>query len=224
LSEEFINFYNREFRSQQTVTVGRQDVYGIDFFLQQKLVKDIYGTISFSRMWTKFNDPRIGKEGNTFPSDNDFPYVFTIITGKRFTDLRSDLNRLPFYLKYPSYILPFSDDMEISFRWRYATGKPFTPQEFVSNEQHREGLIKWSKGSWIPTDRINSERYPDYQRLDIAFNSRYNFSNWNLVVYLSIQNLYNRKNIAFYQYNSDGTRENVYQFAILPVIGIVVEL
>ena len=223
LSDEFIHFNNREYRSQRILTIGKQNVYGIDFLMQQKLVADIYGTFSFSRMWTKYFDPRIGKEGNSFPSDNDFPYVLTVIAGKRFTGLRNDLNQLPFYIKYPSYILPFSNDMEISFRWRYATGKPFTPQEFVLTEQHREGAIKWSKGSWIPSDKINSERYPDYQRLDIAFNSRYNFSNWNLVVYLSIENLYNRKNIAFYQYNSDGSRENVYQFAILPVLGLEIE-
>jgi hypothetical protein len=221
--EEFIHFYDRAFRSEKILNVGKQDVYGIDFLLQQKLVKDIYGTVSFSRMWTKYYDPRIGKQGATFPSDNDFPYVLTVIVGKRFTGLRSGLNEMPFYIRYPSYVLPFSDDMEISLRWRYATGKPFTPQDFVVTEQHREGAIKWSKGAWVPSDNINSERYPDYSRLDIAFNSRYNFSNWNLVVYLSIQNLYNRKNIAFYQYNSDGSRENVYQFAILPVVGVEVE-
>jgi len=140
LREEFIHFYDRAFRSEKILNVGKQDVYGIDFLLQQKLVKDIYGTVSFSRMWTKYYDPRIGKEGGTFPSDNDFPYVLTVIAGKRFTGLRTELNQMPFYIRYPSYVLPFSDDMEISLRWRYATGKPFTPQEYVVTEQHREGL------------------------------------------------------------------------------------
>lgn len=130
---------------------------------------------------------------------------------------------MPFYLKYPSYILPISNDMEISATWRYATGTPYTPQVYVTTEQHREGATKWSSGSWDAADNINSARYPDYRRVDFEFSSRFNFQSWNLVVLVSVQNVYNRKNIAYYQCNSDGTRENVYQFALLPVVGIEAE-
>ena len=223
LQESFVHFYDHTFRSEKFLNAGKQDVYGIDVQIQQKLVKDLYGTISFSRMWSKYFDPRIGKEGNYFPSDYDFPYVLTLIAGKRFANLRTKLDGMPFYIKYPSYILPFSDDMEISFRWRYATGRPYTPQQYVTYEQDREGAVKWSKGTWVPTDNINSVRYPDYHRLDIAFSSRFNFTNWNLVIFLSVQNIYNRKNIAYYQYNSDGSVDNVYQFSLLPVAGIDLE-
>lgn len=223
VSEDFINFNNRLLRSEKNFTIGKQQTYGIDILLQQKLVKDIYGTFAFSRMWNRYEDPRIGYEGKTYPSDYDFPYVVTIIVGKRYRDLRSELDMMPFYIKYATYLLPFSDDMEISLRWRYASGKPYTPREFVTYEQYREGATKWSRGRWIATENINGSRYPDYHRLDLGFNSRYNFNNWSLSVFLSIQNIYNRKNIAFYQYNSDGTIENVYQFAILPVAGIEIQ-
>ncbi|MGA7721987.1 MAG: TonB-dependent receptor [Ignavibacteriaceae bacterium] len=223
VAEDFIHLADPEYRSYQYVNTGRQDVYGLDILLQQKLVKDIYGTISISRMYSKFHDPRIGMDGNTYPSDYDVPYVLSIITGKRFSNLRTELNQMPFYIKYPSYILPFSDDMEISVKWRYATGMPYTPEVYSMNEQHREGGAIWSTGWWQQTGDINSARYPDYQRLDAEFSSRFNFQSWNLVILLSVQNIYNRKNIAFYQYNSDGTRENVYQFAILPVFGIEAE-
>ncbi len=223
VSESFVHFSDRTFRSERILNIGRQDVYGVDLFVQQKLVEDIYGTVAFSRMFSKYYDPRIGMEGKTFASDYDFPYVATVIAGKRFANLRSRLNTMPFYLRYPSYLLPFSDDMEISFRYRYATGKPYTPQVFVTNEQHREGGSKWSSGWWVPTDEINSARYPDYQRLDVALSSRFNFNKWNLVMYLSVQNLLNRKNVAYYQHNSDGTVETVYQFALLPVVGMEAE-
>ncbi len=223
VDEKFIHFTDRTFRSEERFNIGKQTNYGIDLLIQQKLVKDIYGTLAFSRMWTKFDDPRIGYEEKSFPSEYDFPYVVTLIVGKRFNNLRSKLDEMPFFIKYPTYILPFSDDMEISVRWRYASGKPYTPREYVHYEQHREGGSKWSDGWWIATDNINGARYPDYHRLDIGLNSRYNFKTWSLSVFLSIQNVYNRKNIAFYQYNSDGTTENVYQFAILPVAGIEVK-
>lgn len=223
IEEEFINFNDRTFRSEKRLNIGRQKNYGIDLLVQQKLVKDLYGTIAFSRSWTKMDDPRKGYEGKNFPSDYDFPYVLTLIVGKRFKDLRQGLDDMPFYIKYPTYILPFSDDMEISVRWRYASGKPYTPRTFVTYEQHIEGGTKWSDGAWIRTDNINGGRYPDYSRLDLGFNSRYNFSNWSLSLFLSIQNLYNRKNIAAYSYNSDGTIDNVYQFSVMPIAGIEID-
>ncbi len=223
ISEEFINYNDRTFRSVKFLNVGEMDVYGIDLLLQQKLVEDIYGTLAFSRMWTEVKDPRIGYEGNSYVSDYDFPYVFTLIVGKRFKDLRSELNDMPFFIRYPSYILPFSDDMELSVRWRFASGRPFTERIFTTGEQSRVGENSWTDGTWVSSSEINGERYPDYHRLDIGMISRYNFDSWNLVVTLSIQNLYNRKNIAAYQYNSDGTIDNIYQFEILPVLGLEFE-
>lgn len=223
VSETFVNFNNRMMRSERNLNVGRQSAYGFDMMLQQKMVKDLYGTISYSRMWSKMEDPRIGREGLQYASDYDFPHVFTAIVGKRFSGLRDEISSMPFYIKYPSYILPFSNDMEISLRWRYASGKPYTPNRYVTTEQHMEGGVKWANGTWIPTDEMNSVRYPDYHRLDISFNSRYNFEKWNLLIFLSVENLYNRKNIAVYQYNSDGTVEEVYQYSLFPVAGVELE-
>jgi len=222
VTEEFIHSFDKMYRSNLTVNAGTQHAYGLDFMLQQKLVKDIYGTLSYSKMLSKTDDPRIGMEGKTYTSDYAFPNILTIIFGKRFADLRNQLDEMPFYIKYPSMILPFSNDMEISIRYRYASGKVFTPKEWRADQQYYEGEVRWSQGAWVDVDAINSARYPDYQRFDIAFNSRYNFNSWSLGVYLSIQNVFNRKNIASYQYNSDGTRDNVYQFSLLPVGGVEV--
>jgi hypothetical protein len=222
VTEQFIHFFDRMYRSNITVNTGKQNAYGIDLMIQQKLVEDYYGTLSYSKMLSKMKDPRIGREGKEYTSDYEFPNILTLIFGKRFADLRKNLDEMPFYIKYPSMILPFSDDMEISVRYRYASGKVYTPKEWKTDEQYYEGGVRWSKGNWVENDEINSARYPDYHRLDIALNSRYNFEKWSLSVYLSIQNLYNRKNIAGYQYNSDGTRDNIYQFSLLPVAGIEV--
>ncbi|MCL5020293.1 MAG: hypothetical protein M1339_01220, partial [Bacteroidetes bacterium] len=87
VSEAFVHFFDRTFRSEKILNIGREDVYGIDLFVQQKLVQDIYGTIAFSRMFSKFYDPRMGMEGKTFTSDYDFPCVATVIAGKRFANL-----------------------------------------------------------------------------------------------------------------------------------------
>ncbi|MBU0473670.1 MAG: TonB-dependent receptor [Bacteroidetes bacterium] len=223
VSENFVHQSDPTFRSEKQLNVGKQNVYGIDFMLQQKLVKDLYGTLSFSRTWTEVEDPRIDMEGKSYVSDYDFPYVLNIIIGKRFSDARKTLDKLPAILKYTTYLLPISDDMELSLKWRYASGKPYTEMVYTTSEQHRVGGVTWTKGAWQANENINGMRYPDYHRLDFGFNSRFNFSTWNLVINLSFQNIYNRKNIANYQYNSDGTIDNVYQFSILPVLGLDIE-
>lgn len=223
INEEFIHYNDRTFRSVKYLNVGKKDVYGIDLLLQQKLVDDFYGTLALSRMWSEVEDPRIGYEGNTYVSDYDFPYVLTLIIGKRFSGLRTDLNNSSPFLKYPSYLLPISDDMEISLRWRYASGRPYTPRVYTTREQRRVGENSWTEGAWVSASDVNGERYPDYHRLDFGMSSRFNFDTWNLVIFLSLQNVYNRQNIAAYQYNSDGTRDNIYQFEILPVFGLEVE-
>lgn len=223
VNENFIHQSDPTYRSEKRLNIGKQNVYGIDFMLQQKLVKDLYGTISFSRNWTEVEDPRIGMKENTFVSDYDFPYVFNIIIGKRFTDARKALDKLPAILKYASYILPFSDDMELSAKWRYASGKPYTEMAHTTNIQHRVGGVTWTEGAWKETENVNGMRYPAYHRLDLGFNSRFNFDTWNLVINLSFQNIYNRENIANYQYNSDGTIDNVYQFSMMPILGLDIE-
>ena len=223
VSETFVHQSDPTFRSEKRLNIGKQTAYGIDFMLQQKLVKSIYGTISFSRTWTEVEDPRIGMEGSTYVSDYDFPYVFNIIIGKRFRDARKSLNQLPAILKYASYILPVSDDMEFSVKWRYASGKPYTEMVYTTREQHRVGGVTWTDGAWQASDNINGMRYPDYHRLDFGFYSRFNFNTWNLVINLSFQNIYNQQNIAMYQYNSDGTIDNVYQFSVMPILGLDIE-
>jgi len=223
VSLEFIDFNNKTLRTDKSLNTGEYYAKGIDFLLQQKLVNDIYGTLSFSYMKSKVSDPRVGRAEHEYTADYEFPYILSFIIGKRFTGLRNKLNDMPAYLKYPSYILPFSNDMEISVKWRYSSGSPYTPKIYDVSEQHREGGITWSNGTWTESDQINSARYPAYHRLDLAFNSRFNFNSWNLVLFLSIQNLYNRKNIAGYNYNSDGSIDKVYQLSLLPIIGIDVE-
>lgn len=223
VTEDFVHSIDRTFRSEKQLAIGEAHVYGIDAVLQQKLVKEIYGTLSLSYMNSKVEDKRIGYEGQEYSSNYEFPFSLTVILGKRFANLRDEINSTPFYVKYPTYLLPFSNDMEISFKWRYSAGRPYTPKTYVTTEQHREGGIDWGKGTWVTGSEINSSRYPAYQRLDLMFNSRYNFTTWNLVVSFSIQNLYNQKNIAKYSHNDDGTKDKVYQYAFFPVLGLEVE-
>jgi hypothetical protein len=223
VSQEFIHSADLLYRSDTNLAIGNRRSYGLEFLAQKKQVTNYYGTISISLSKTEDDDPRIGQEGKTYPSQYDYPVILNLVGGKIVKGVRSWLNDQAFFIKYPLYILPLSDEMEVSFRYRYQTGGPYTPQQFSSSQQFWEGGMKWSKGMWKASDRVNSERYPDYSRLDIQWISRFYMQNWNINVYISLMNLFNTKNVFYYEYRSDGTRETVYQFTFFPVGGIEVE-
>jgi outer membrane receptor protein involved in Fe transport len=224
VDEEFI-YYSADntFRSDKILNIGKRKSYGIEFFLQQKQVKDYYGTFSYSYSKTMEEDPRIPQQVDQYPFTYDFPHIFTLIMGKVIKGTRAALDEMPFFIKYPAMIFPISDDMEISFKFHYQTGRPYTPKVFMTDRQYRIGGGLWSRGGWIDGDQRNSARYPDYHRLDFQWLSRYHLSGWNIEIYIVIQNLYNRGNVLDINYRSDGTTENLYQFSFFPVGGIAIE-
>ncbi len=227
--EKFIKSADNTFRSDKRFSIGKRRSKGIEFFIQQKQVEDFYGTFSLSYSSTTTNDPRENLAGfppinvGEYPSDYDFPFLLTLVAGKIVKNVRATLDDAPFFIKYPAYLLPMSDDMEFSFRFRYSSGRPYTPRVFTTFIQRREGSITWSRGMWENGAQINSTRYPDYHRLDMQWLSRWHNEGYNIVMIVALQNVYNRANVAGYQYVTDGTRNTIYQFAFFPVAGVSVE-
>ena len=223
VSEGFVYSAIDTFWSDRVLTTGQRRSFGAELFLEKKQVKDFFGTLSVSLSKTQDADPRIPKLVEYYPSDYDYTLIVTALGGHIVRGVRDALDGTPFFIKYPSYLLPLSNEIEISFKYRFQTGRPYTPREFVTWKQFREGGLKWSRGSWVDSDRINSGRYPDYSRLDIQWISRFYLEHWNINVYVALQNVLNTKNVFFENYRSDGTVETVYQFAFFPVAGVEVE-
>ncbi len=223
VSEQFIYSAIDTFLSEKQLTVGQRRSYGVEFFLEQKQVKDFYGTIALSLSQTKDADPRIPKQTDWYRSEFDYPIILTVIGGRIVRGFRDILDDAPFFVKYPTYILPFSNEMELSLKFQYQSGRLYTPMEFVTWRQDRIGNTTWSNGYWESSNDVFSERYPDYSRVDLQWISRYYFNSWNINIYLAVQNLLNRKNIFYVEYRSDGTTQTVYQFAFFPVGGVEIE-
>lgn len=223
VSEQFVYSADPTFWSDRYLAIGKRVSYGLEFFVEQKQVEDFFGTLSISLSRSRMTDPRRPPLVESYPSDYDYPVIVTALAGKVVKGVRDWLDSAPFFIKYPLYILPLSNEMEFSFRYRYQSGRPYTPREFVLWKQYREGGVKWSKGAWITLPAYNSARYPDYSRLDLQWISRFYFSRWNINVFVSLQNVLNRKNVFFENYRSDGTKETIYQFSFLPVAGVEVE-
>ena len=223
VSEQFIYSAVDTFRSDRNLASGERYAYGLELLVEQKQVEDLFGTLALSLSRTEMKDPRIPPLVSYYPSEYDYPVIVTVLAGKIVKGVRSWIDDAPFYVKYPLFILPFSDEMEISFKYRFQTGRPYTPLRYVTWKQEREGGLKWSRGSWIPTADENSARYPDYSRLDLQWLSRFYMKGWNINVYFALMNVLDTKNVFYRDYRSDGTVETVYQFSFFPVGGIEVE-
>jgi hypothetical protein len=105
---------------------------------------------------------------------------------------------------------------EFSLRWIYAGGIPFTPFDLQASEQQNRGIFDQG--------RINADRLPAYHTLNIRFDRRFHFSKSNIVLYFSIWNVYNQKNIASYYWNSvENRQDTIYQMGFLPIFGVEYE-
>lgn len=198
------------------VNAGKGHVEGIELFVQKKLYDRFHWILSYSYYVSKREDPRY--PGKEYISSYDFRNVFTFVLG-----YKEDLRERSWYrrikdqrwYKWTAWLLPFADEIEISLRWRYLDGKPYTRQQFDPYTR------RWYISARQP---YNTERFPDYHRLDLMLGRRFIFQKVNLVVFLDIQNAYNRNNIWDYSYTNDGNKEVIYQYKLMPVGGFTLEL
>jgi hypothetical protein len=102
----------------------------------------------------------------------------------------------------------FNDEWEASLKFRYSTGKPYTPYNSDGTQN---------------VDDINTLRLPVNNSLDLRVDKRWFFSSWTLITYVDIQNVYNRKNIVGVSWDQR-TQEPEFNetIGVLPSIGVSV--
>lgn len=104
----------------------------------------------------------------------------------------------------------FDEQWEGSMKFRYASGAPYTPF-------HADGTQD--------VEHYNSERLESTHSLDVRVDRRWNFQTWNLIVYVDIQNVYNKKFAGAVRWNTREQRVETNEDAIgiLPSIGVSAE-
>ncbi|MBC8214373.1 MAG: TonB-dependent receptor [Candidatus Marinimicrobia bacterium] len=210
---------------------GRGKGYGFEFFIQKKLMNNWHGLISYAWSHTQAIDVRnitsSDESGNAstgekwYDWDFDIRHQITIIGGwkKKFhaEQWYSDLKQKSWYKVFSNafgVINPLADEIELSFRFGYNSGRPYT------EKQYRPETMQWlisDNAEW------NKNRFPEYHRFDIMFLRRYHFRNLNLVTFIDVMNIYSRNNIWDYSYNSDGSKEEVWQYQTMPIGGFTIE-
>ena len=133
-----------------------------------------------------------------------------------------------------------SKKWDFNFKWTYQTGQPFTPilGYYTENFPPSENTYEV-----IPGGR-NSERFPNYHRLDIGAIRHYNYKGYKIDLFIQVINAYWRKNPFNQRYifgnsengiddDGDGTIDNaaedspikkeLYGFPLLPTIGVKID-
>ena len=81
-------------------STGKGETYGLEWFAQQKLTKNMYFTTSYTLFWSSFS----GQNGEFIRSSWDTRHLVAILMGYK-----------------------FSRNWELGIRWRFQGGTPYTP-------------------------------------------------------------------------------------------------
>jgi hypothetical protein len=105
-----------------------------------------------------------------------------------------------------------NEKWEYSLRWVFAGGAPYTPLDLEASQEINRSVYDQL--------RVNDVRYPSYHSLNLRVDRRFNFTNSNLIVYLSVWNAYNRSNVASYFWNEhEKKQDELLQWSLLPIFG-----
>jgi len=103
----------------------------------------------------------------------------------------------------------FNNKWETSFKFRFATGNPFTP----FNSDGTQSVVNF-----------NSNRFKPFHSLDVRVDRRWDFERIALITYLDIQNIYNNKNSNTIRFDyRKGEIDNQSSIGLLPSIGVSLE-
>ena len=117
---------------------------------------------------------------------------------------------------------------ELSLRWNVGSGFPFTQTQgffekldFRDNGSQTNVLNQNGTLGVLYADEINGGRLPYYHRMDLAAKRRWVFGNaFLLEVNASVVNLYNRKNVFYFDRIRFAT---VHQLPLLPSLGLTLK-
>jgi len=157
---------------------------GMELFVQKKMSEvPCYGTASLSYNQSVFT----ALDGIERPGSFDQTWIMNVGGG---------------------YV--FNEKWEFSTKFRYATGKPYTPLDATGTQ-----LL----------DQYNGLRLVANHNLDVRLDRRWSSNGWDLVTYIDIQNVYNRKPVSAPVFDRNtGEIVETQSLGILPTIGITAEI
>lgn len=153
--------------NEPVISTGEGEAYGMEFLVQRRSKKGLYGIMSYTLCWSGFAD----QAGKMVASAWDSRHTLVLTAGKK-----------------------LKKNWEIGAKWRFITGRPFTPYDTVRS---------LTRSSWDVTGqpvsdyrRLNTLRVGNFNQLDIRVDKVWYFKRSSLNLYLDIQNLLNTQYIG----------------------------
>lgn len=171
------------FGLEPLVSEGFGNARGIELSIQKKLSQiPYYGILSLTYSESEFT----ALDGITRPGSYDQNWIFNVSGGY-------NINQF----------------WEVSAKFRFASGKPYTP----FNSDGTQNI-----------DEYNSRRLKSAHSLDVRVDKRWFFSGWTLITYIDIQNIYNQNNLSGVRWDPREQKvDESSSIGILPSIGISAE-
>ncbi|MFT5969984.1 MAG: hypothetical protein ACI8ZO_000489, partial [Flavobacteriales bacterium] len=143
-------------------SISKGRSYGLELFVQQKLSSTIYGIFSYTFVRSEFLD----KNDAWTPSSWDNVHILNLTAGKK-----------------------FKNNWELGMKFRLLGGAPYTPFDRTATaikenwDVTQRGIFDW--------DNLNQERNALSHGLDVRIDKKWFFKEWDLNLYLDVQNVYN---------------------------------
>ncbi|MEM1127249.1 MAG: TonB-dependent receptor [Bacteroidota bacterium] len=180
---------NRGDFSGELASTGTGYAQGLDVMVQKKMAKNLYGLASASLLRSRYTDFQGIERDRAF----DTRLLFNVVGGYK-----------------PS------DRWEMSVRWSYNGGRPFTPIDVEQTRARGEEVLDLTQ--------FHDDRLPAYHSLFLRVDRRFFFQSSNLVAFLSLWNAYNRSNVEEVYWNvNDLAVDEQTQFSTLPIVGVEFE-
>jgi hypothetical protein len=178
---------NKIFESDKDLISGSGEAYGTEFLLKYKFL-DFFFMGSYSMGWT-------------YKTVNDWVYYPKY-------DSRHSVNLT---LEYN-----FGNDWQASAIWVYNSGLPFTKltgyyDKLEAGDYFNQLNMLTPYQPFLLLGDKNLGRLPDYHRLDLSLSKKFITSFANFYLDLSAINVYDRKNIFYFERNT-GKRVNMLPF------------
>ena len=191
-----LNFYKTE-ANQSDFLIERGSSYGLDVLLKwQYKGLFLYGTYSLA-----------------YNQVNDFQQIFS-----PYYDRRHNINLVA------AYDFGKKRDWEVSARWNFGSGFPFTQtQGFYENNPFAGGIstnYTSTNGTLgiLYDSKIDGGRLPSYSRLDFEIKKTFSFTKkLKLEISASVANVYDRQNIFYF---NPVTYSRVNQLPVLPSLAV----
>ncbi|HZK62424.1 MAG TPA: hypothetical protein VFC41_10115, partial [Anaerovoracaceae bacterium] len=200
------------FGDEELVSISKGRAYGFELLGRLKEFKKINLVFSYTYVRSEFR--RL--DSRMIPSSWDNKSLFNLTATKKF-------NR----------------NWDMGLKWRFVGGAPYTPYD-LEKSSYKAAWDLQGQG-YLDYSRFNTSRLKNFHQLDIRIDKQYFFSNWSLMLYGDVQNVYNHKAdqpaLLIKESDSNGipvtNPDNSLKYSlkyldneagtVLPTIGIIIE-